>query len=57
LDQLCSDFPPTYWYCPVDINGTLTIVKDGYSEGGITCTIDNQGCCTDNVLITDSKVY
>jgi hypothetical protein len=56
LDQLCSDFPDTYWLCPVEVDGQLQIVKDGWTNGNQSCTIDTQGCCTDDVLITDSKV-
>ena len=57
LDKLCSDFPASYWYCAVEVNGVPTVVKDGWTDGNQTCTVDKQGCCTDDVLITDDKVY
>lgn len=56
LDELCSAVPANYYYCAVDINGTLTVVKDGYSQDGVSCSVLPVDCCTDDVLIKDDKV-
>lgn len=54
---MCTEFPASYWYCAVEENGVMKVVPDGYSNNNVTCTVDDQNCCVDNVLIKDDKVH